>query len=72
MGMMSEHGPYTIENGKRTFVKNDYSWNRETNILYVESPAGVGFSTCGNEDECTHDDESSSIDNLAFLINWYN
>lgn len=30
------------------FHKNEYSWNNEANIVYIESPAGVGYSICGN------------------------
>lgn len=49
LGFMQEHGPYVIDNGKTTFRKNEFSWNKEANILYIEQPAGVGYSYCDLE-----------------------
>uniref|UniRef100_A0A803LT26 Uncharacterized protein n=1 Tax=Chenopodium quinoa TaxID=63459 RepID=A0A803LT26_CHEQI len=41
-GAFSEHGPFSPSgNG---LIKNEFSWNKEANMLYLESPAGVGFS----------------------------
>ena len=36
LAFMQEHGPYVMPNGENTFVKNDYAWNREANVLYIE------------------------------------
>ena len=69
--MLSEHGPYTMNETTWQFEKNNFAWNLEASVLYVEQPAGVGFSTCGKPEDCYHDDESSSVDNLQFLLNWY-
>lgn len=45
LGFMQEHGPFLWENGKDTWTgKNPYSWNRKANVLYIEQPAGVGYS----------------------------
>lgn len=52
LGWAQEHGPYVMEDGTNYFVKNDYSWNIETNMFYIEMPAGVGFSICGDISEC--------------------
>ncbi|KAL3720165.1 hypothetical protein ACJRO7_005054 [Eucalyptus globulus] len=43
-GTLMEHGPFKpSDNG--SLIRNDYySWNLESNMLYVESPIGVGFS----------------------------
>ena len=71
LGFVQEHGPYVMENGANSFHKNDYSWNREANMLYIESPAGVGFSYCGVEGGCAYDDDQSAADNLAAVLNWY-
>lgn len=45
LGFMQEHGPFTWANGDSNFTgENPYSWNREANVLYIEQPAGVGYS----------------------------
>ncbi|WVZ05834.1 hypothetical protein V8G54_019180 [Vigna mungo] len=43
IGAFTEHGPFVTNQGK-AIQKNQYSWNKEANILYLDSPAGVGFS----------------------------
>ncbi len=48
LGFLQEHGPYVMEDGATTFTYNDYSWNNEATMIYLESPAGVGFSVCGD------------------------
>ena len=42
LGWAQEHGPYVMKNGTSVFVENEYSWNMKANMLYIESPAGVG------------------------------
>ena len=42
-GMMSELGPYVVDKALNVTL-NPYAWNREANVLFVEQPAGVGFS----------------------------
>lgn len=68
LGFAQEHGPYALPDGATTFIRNDYSWNNEANVFYIESPAGVGFSICGDATECVFDDENSAEDNLAVLL----
>ena len=40
-------------------------------MLYIESPAGVGYSRCNNADECVFTDENSATDNLTAILAWY-
>lgn len=40
-------------------------------MLYLESPAGVGFSIAETAKDLEHNDMTQSEDALAALINWY-
>jgi carboxypeptidase C (cathepsin A) len=49
LAFIQEHGPWLIKDGSvpgAPMVKNELSWNLEANILYIEQPAGVGYSFC--------------------------
>ncbi|XP_015897984.3 serine carboxypeptidase-like 45 isoform X1 [Ziziphus jujuba] len=70
-GAFSEHGPFR-PNTDATLVKNEYSWNKEANILYLESPAGVGFSYSANASFYNYvNDTITAQDNLIFLQRWF-
>ncbi len=71
LGWAQEHGPFVVPDGEQTFVENPYSWNREANMLYVESPAGVGYSYGETEADRTFDDNTSAQDNLNFILGWF-
>jgi carboxypeptidase C (cathepsin A) len=64
LGFLQEHGPYSLADGTTNFTANPYSWNKEAHVIYIESPAGVGFSTCGNPAECKWNDFNTADDNL--------
>lgn len=44
LGFMQEHGPWVIEDGATQVTENPYPWNANASLIYLESPAGVGFS----------------------------
>eukprot|EP01121_Diplochlamys_sp_Union-15-3_P007382 TRINITY_DN1872_c0_g1_i1.p1 TRINITY_DN1872_c0_g1~~TRINITY_DN1872_c0_g1_i1.p1 ORF type:complete len:446 (+),score=79.29 TRINITY_DN1872_c0_g1_i1:41-1339(+) len=68
-GLLEENGPFS-PNAENNLVANPYSWNTIANVLYLESPAGVGFSYC--DGGCpTYDDNSTAFDNFDFLVKWF-
>jgi carboxypeptidase C (cathepsin A) len=60
-GLFAELGPFIFDDGE-TFIKpNPYPWNMNASVLYIESPAGVGFSIANNTpDDYKHSDISQS------------
>jgi len=68
LGWSQEHGPYTMGDGATNFTYNDWSWNNNANMIYIESPAGVGFSICGDPKECIFDDHNSADDALTAVL----
>lgn len=49
---------------------NDYAWNKHANVLYLESPGGVGFSTATAKYRIGND-TSTAKDNLKALQMWF-
>jgi carboxypeptidase C (cathepsin A) len=44
LAFIQEHGPYVIDDNSTTIYENPHPWNERANLLYIESPAGVGYS----------------------------
>ncbi|XP_058258734.1 lysosomal protective protein isoform X1 [Hemibagrus wyckioides] len=64
-GLLTEHGPFLIQDDGATLQYNPYSWNMIANVLYLESPAGVGFSYSDDKKYATNDSEVSMNNYLA-------
>ncbi|PKA57611.1 Serine carboxypeptidase 24 [Apostasia shenzhenica] len=70
-GASEEIGPFRINRTGSQLYLNKYSWNREANILFLESPAGVGFSyTNTTSDLKNSGDGRTAQDSLIFLMRW--
>jgi cathepsin A (carboxypeptidase C) len=71
LGFMQENGPYVIEDGATDIVKNPEPWNKRANVIWLESPAGVGFSIADKDQDLHTNDTISSGDALNALKEWY-
>jgi len=59
-GMLHEHGPYQIQPDGETIKLNPHSWNTVANVLYIEAPAGVGYSYSDSGNYVTGDHETAA------------
>ena len=50
---------------------NEHSWNTQANVLYIESPSGVGYSIMKDAADMAHTDMSSSRDAFKALEEFY-
>ncbi|KAF7117671.1 hypothetical protein CNMCM5793_006794 [Aspergillus hiratsukae] len=54
-GLLQENGPFLWQSGTYKPIRNPYSWTNLTNMVYVDQPAGTGFSpgpsTVNNEED---------------------
>ncbi|KAL2491643.1 Serine carboxypeptidase-like 40 [Abeliophyllum distichum] len=70
-GAMQELGPFRVKSDGKTLFKNKFAWNYAANVLFVESPAGVGFSYSNTtSDYGKNGDRKTATDNYVFLLNW--
>jgi len=72
-GFFYENGPFKFVSNSTTplLVDNPYSWHKVANMLFLESPAGVGFSYSNSEDDYKgQNDNRTAIDNYTFLKLW--
>ncbi|KAI3767364.1 hypothetical protein L2E82_17459 [Cichorium intybus] len=69
-GAMEELGPFRVNSDGNTLYLNDYAWNNVANVLFLESPIGVGFSYSNKSFDYTIGDKQTAKDSYTFLINW--
>lgn len=71
-GASEEIGPLRIHKDASSLYLNKYAWNKFANLLFLESPVGVGFSyTNTTSNLYDNGDKRTAEDALAFLINWF-
>lgn len=75
-GFVYEHGCFNFEAAKTQqslpqLHLNPYSWSKVSNIIYLDSPAGVGFSYSKNSSDYQTGDIKTALDSHTFLLKWF-
>ena len=70
-GLFQEHGPCVIGDGETEIKTNPWSWNLRAHVVYIESPAGVGYSIANNTEDWIQNDYSQSEDLFTALKDFY-
>jgi carboxypeptidase C (cathepsin A) len=70
---MYETGPFVFWHDlDKTLSVNPYSWNNYLNVIYMESPAGVGWSLYNIPENLNADDYRTAHDNYFALQSFFN
>ncbi|KAJ0976942.1 hypothetical protein J5N97_012416 [Dioscorea zingiberensis] len=70
-GAFTELGPFFPTGDGQGLRINNKSWNKVSNLLFVESPAGVGWSYSNTTSDYTRDDQSTAHDMYTFMLRWF-
>ena len=71
LALFQENGPFVVdEELTPNFQENEYAWYNNASMLYIESPAGVGYSY-NNETNLTTNDSIQSADAMVALLDFY-
>jgi len=73
LGALYEHGPFILNDAFASIIYNKYSWNQKANVLYIESPAQVGFSYMDGKAPTWNDDLVAKLNAKAireFFNTW--
>ena len=67
-GFFGELGPFYSKPNKKLGI-NEQSWNKVANMLFLEAPAGVGFSK--TDSPITYNDEVTATYSMKFLVKFF-
>lgn len=67
LGMLQELGPCLINEDGSGTTYNPYGWNKDTALIFVDQPAGVGFSYVDEGEALPDNSFTSAADMHLFL-----
>lgn len=70
-GAFTELGPFFPRGDGRALRRNSKSWNKASNLLFVESPAGVGWSYSNTSSDYNTGDAKTAHDMYTFMLKWF-
>ncbi|KAL3828493.1 hypothetical protein ACJIZ3_017295 [Penstemon smallii] len=66
LALFYENGPFHLTNDS-SLVWNEFGWDLESNLIYVDQPTGTGFSYSSNRDDIRSSSEEAGVDFADFL-----
>ncbi|KAG2558862.1 P-(S)-hydroxymandelonitrile lyase-like [Panicum virgatum] len=70
-GALEELGAFRVHTDGQTLLLNEFAWNKAANVLFLESPAGVGFSDTNTSSDLLVGDDRTAQDAYTFLVKWF-
>ncbi|KAL1426778.1 hypothetical protein MTO96_018005 [Rhipicephalus appendiculatus] len=70
VGAIAELGPFRVGYQGINMTTNPFSWNKVANIIFLESPAGVGFSYDPSGNYASNDTQTTD-DNYLAVLNFF-
>jgi carboxypeptidase C (cathepsin A) len=71
IALFNENGPCSVKMSGMSTKKNAFSWNSKANMLFIDQPAGTGFSFGEAESDYDHNEAGVSRDMYNFLQAFY-
>ncbi|TPX32757.1 hypothetical protein SmJEL517_g04259 [Synchytrium microbalum] len=66
-GLFMELGPCRVNEGGNGTTKNPYSWNKKTNIFFLDQPVNTGYSYTDGDGKEVDTSIAAAVDVYAFL-----
>ncbi|CAL4979393.1 unnamed protein product [Urochloa decumbens] len=70
-GALEEQGAFRLHPDGNTLFLNEFAWNKVANVLFLESPAGVGYSYSNTSSDLVVGDDRTAEDSYIFLVKWF-
>lgn len=70
LALLKENGPYNIDKESNLTI-NEYSWNNNANIIFIDQPVGAGFSYSDNKYDAIHSETEMANDVYQFLKGFF-
>ncbi|KAK8712267.1 hypothetical protein V6N13_147507 [Hibiscus sabdariffa] len=67
----SSVGPFITAKNARGLVRNLFSWNKVSNLLFIDSPIGSGWSYSNTSSDYNNGDDSTKKILVSFMQKWY-
>jgi len=68
-GLIYENGPFHVTDNGTLYI-NNYAWNLNTSVIYLEAPIGVGYSY-STDNKYDMNDNTTADDNYHALLDFF-